>query len=507
MKRAILKNLSASELYKNAIKIKNMDISSSGALLAYSGKICGRCPKNKRIVLDENTKNIWWGPVNIPISPEQYALYKNESVEYLNQYDGNVYQMDAYAGWDDNNKIKIRLYTTNEYHALFFKNLLVPLGSDDNQFNLSNDIFIIYDTSEIKLSDLNIPIDNGLGDIIVGMNFTSMDMILYGTQYAGEIKKGILTLMMYLMPIKGNLTLHSSANIKDDNLCLFFGLSGTGKTTLSANNERFLIGDDEHVWTNEGVFNVEGGCYAKCIGLDRYKEPEIFEAIKFGAVVENIVHNDNFEIDFNNDSITENTRCAYPLNYIENALIPATVNAHPQTIIFLMCDSFGLLPPVAKLQYEQAIDFFIAGYTSKIAGTEVGIKEPVPVFSACFGEPFLIWHPKRYGELLKEKLDKYKPTVWILNTGWVGGPYGKGERISIKLTRTILNAIHNNDINEFESFPIFNFEIPKIIKTKNDTIDSNILNPQINFPSSDYLTKLDELHKLFYKQINNLTKY
>lgn len=515
MQRPILKNLSTSKLYKHAIKLKNMDVSSSGALLAYSGNICGRSPKNKRIVMDENTQNIWWGPVNIPIDPKQYNSYKNESINYLETYNGNVYQIDAYAGWDEDNKIKLRLYTTNEYHALFFKDLLVhvtnKIGSSEehykDEFDSINDnsIFIIYDTSEVKLSDLkNIPKDNNLGDTIVGMNFTSMDMILYGTQYAGEIKKGILTLMMYLMPIKNNLTLHSSANIKDDNLCLFFGLSGTGKTTLSANIDRFLIGDDEHVWTDKGVFNVEGGCYAKCIKLDKNKEPEIYEAIKFGAVLENVVHNEDFEVDYDADTITENTRCAYPLNHIKNALIPATVSIHPQTIIFLMCDSFGLLPPVAKLTYDQAFDFFIAGYTSKIAGTEVGIKEPIPVFSACFGEPFLVWHPTRYGELLKEKLNKYKPTVWILNTGWINGPYGVGKRISIKLTRTILNAIHNNEIKEFELFPIFNFEIPKEIKSGDELITSDVLNPQIKYQSNDYLEKLENLHKLFYKQIDSM---
>ena len=488
-------------LYNDAMHNKKYNMSSTGALLAYSGTICGRCPQNKRIVKDDNTKNIWWGNVNIPIENDLYQAYKTESINYLKNHN-NLYELHLYAGWDASHKIKIILYTTNPYHALFLKDLLIPT---DEIFESCD--FTIYDTSELSLSSIQIDdtieLDPKLKDTLVGLNFTDMSMLIYGTEYAGEIKKGILTLMMYLMPLKGFLPLHSSANINGDNLALFFGLSGTGKTTLSADPNRNLIGDDEHVWTNTGVFNIEGGCYAKCINLNPKNEPDIYNAIKYGSVLENVVHDQNFVVNYDNCAITENTRCAYPLSYINNAIIPAVVDVHPINVIFLTCDSFGLLPPIAKLSYEQAIDFFIAGYTSKVAGTEVGITEPVAVFSACFGEPFLVWHPKRYGELLKLKLDQHKPNIWILNTGWVNGPYGTGKRISISTSRQILNDIHSGSLiqQNFVKFPVFNFEIPTSFSGQ----DNSILDPRNTFPNTDkYIDQLQTLHNNIYKKINSL---
>lgn len=494
-------DLTPSELYFDSIKYNNFSISSTGALLAYSGANTGRCPKDKRIVYDDNTANIWWGNVNIPISSELYDVYKSHSVRYLeNQY--NVYQINAYAGWDLENRIKIVLYTTNPYHALFVRNLLIPTS----EIFLEPD-FTIYDTSELLLSHISIPenvqADPTLDNTLVALNFTSKTMLIYGTEYAGEIKKGILTLEMYLMPIVNHLPLHSSANIRDDNLCLFFGLSGTGKTTLSADPLRYLIGDDEHVWTDKGVFNVEGGCYAKCINLSCENEPDIYRAIKYGAVLENVVYDEKLNVKYDDSTITENTRCAYPLHYIDNAIIPATVDIHPANIVFLMCDSFGLLPPVAKLSHSQAIDFFIAGYTSKIAGTEIGITKPVATFSACFGEPFLVWHPRSYGELLKEKLSKHQPNVWILNTGWINGPYGVGSRISISVTRKILDAIHDSTLcaQPFTNFPIYNIDIP----VSYPGIDDNIFDPRKSYPDiNSYMDKLQALHDKFLDKINNL---
>ena len=492
-----------SELYVDSIKHQNFNISSTGALLAYSGKNTGRCPRDKRIALDESTKNIWWGSVNIPISIDLYNTYKYAAVDYLENHP-NIYQVNAYAGWDLENRIKIILYTTNAYHALFFRNLLIPT---EEKFDDNDSCFKIYDTSELLLSSIEIPenikSDSTLTDTLIALNFTSKDMLIYGTQYAGEIKKGVLTLMMYLMPIKNYLCLHSSANIVDDNLCLFFGLSGTGKTTLSADPKRYLIGDDEHVWTEKGVFNVEGGCYAKCINLSKENEPDIYNAIRYGAVLENVVHDKKFNVKYSDSTITENTRCAYPLHYIDNAIIPASVDIHPVNVVFLMCDSFGLLPPVALLSHEQAIDFFIAGYTSKIAGTEIGITEPQATFSSCFGEPFLVWHPKQYGELLKQKLSKYQPNVWVLNTGWINGPYGIGNRISISITRKILDAIHDGTLvtQQFTNFPIFDIKIP----INYTGIDESIFDPRKSYPNIDsYMDKLQVLHDKFYDKINKL---
>lgn len=484
-----------SDLYKDAIVYENINLSSTGALLTYSGEKTGRSPKDKRIVYDDNTKDIWWGNVNIPMKKDLFEFYKKNAVEYLNQQT-RLYQIDTYAGWE--NKVKVRLYCTSAYHALFMLDMLIPSKEKFDQPD-----FTIYNVGELSLSQYTKTVDNKsmiddkLKDTLVGIDFTSMEMVIYGTRYAGEMKKGILTLLMYLAPIKGHLPLHSSANVKDDNLCLFFGLSGTGKTTLSADPSRKLIGDDEHVWTDDGVYNIEGGCYAKCINLKEEHEPEIFRSIKYGAVLENVVHHD-YIVDYADDSITENTRCAYPLEFIPNALIPASVHIQPKNIVLLVCDTFGLLPPVAKLTHEQAVYFFISGYTSKIPGTEVGVKVPEAVFSACFGEPFIVWNPKRYGELLKEKLDKYNPTVWLLNTGWVEGPYGVGHRVSIKNSRKMLENIHNGQLEKerFVEYPVFNFLVPENCQG----VENKILDPRNSVNDlGGYLTKLKDLNEKFEK--------
>jgi phosphoenolpyruvate carboxykinase (ATP) len=497
-------NPTISQLYQDAAK-KGMYTSSTGALLAYSGDITGRSPKDKRIVYDDNTKDIWWGSVNIPISPLLYSIYKTAAAQYLKNSD-ILYSVDCYAGWNEDYRIKVRLYTTNPYHALFIRNLLIFTGEVFDEID-----FTIYDVSELKLGDIKVDDeikDNNLKDTLVGLNFTTNDMILYGSEYAGELKKAIFTLFMYLLPLKNSLCLHSSANVdlNRENLCMFFGLSGTGKTSLSVSADRLLIGDDEHGFVSDGmgnvnVFNIEGGNYAKCINLDKNKEPDIFGAIKYGAVIENVVVNKDYEVMYDDCSITENTRCAYPLSHINNAVIPATVNLYPKNIIFLTCDSFGLLPPLAKLNHEQAYDFFIAGFTSKLAGTEQGIKEPTAVFSSCFGEPFLIWSPKRYGELLKSRLEEFGSQVWLLNTGWVGGGVGVGKRISILISRLLVTAIHSGEINncEFSKFPVFGFEIPK----KCGDIGEDILNPLVNYPGENYLEKLEELSGKFRDKINS----
>ena len=402
-------NPSVSELYFDAIINEKLNISSTGAILAYSGEKTGRSPKDKRIVSDDNTKDIWWGSVNIPLRKDLFNHYRDCAVDYLSndlsKMNRVLYQIDAYANWNDKDKVKIRLYCSSAYSALFLLDMLIPTGSPKglvapfghavNAYNNkpfdSEPDFTIYNVGELNLENFKpspISSDPSLTSTLVAIDFTQGQMVIYGTKYAGEMKKGILTLMMYLMPIKKQLPLHSSANVDNDinNLCVFFGLSGTGKTTLSSDSTRKLIGDDEHVWTSDGLFNIEGGCYAKCINLQRDMEPEIFNAIKYGAVLENVVVDPTYNVKFDDESITENTRCAYPLHYIPNALIPANVNIHPTNIILLTCDVFGILPPIAKLDYEQAVYYFISGYTSKVSGTEIGIDTPQAVFSACFGD-------------------------------------------------------------------------------------------------------------------------
>lgn len=480
-------NPSTSKLYQDSIKLFNGKLTDKGSLVVYSGLNTGRCPKAKRVITSEN---IWWSGTNISMNPELYKIYKKYARKIAKPY-----VIDAYAGWDES--IKVRICCIDPYHALFMKNMLIP---SEKQFD--NPDFTIYNVGSISLESVCVPEnikDSTLSNTLIAINFEEKDMIIYGTNYAGEMKKGILSLMMFLMPIKNHLPLHSSANIDNDgNTTLFFGLSGTGKTTLSTDPNRYLIGDDEHVWTDKGIFNIEGGCYAKCSGLSQKSEPDIYNAIKYGSILENVIMNDDGSVNYNDISITENTRASYPLNFIEKVKIPAIGN-HPNNIILLTCDAFGLLPPVAKLSVDQAIFMFINGYTSKTPGTEVGIKEPIATFSSCFGEPFIVWSPKKYGELLKEKLIKYKSKVWMVNTGYIGGSYNTGKRISINYSRAIINAIHDNHLNDFESFPYFNFEIPLYCPN----IPNEILNPINSWNNKEeYNIQLEKLYDNFVENFN-----
>ena len=483
-------NLSLSFLYVRAIKDFGSRISSVGALVAYSGTKTGRSPKDKRFVYNDRSKHIWWGDVNIAISQELHNCYLDHAKMYIKNQK-NYYILDAYAGWDPSHRMKIRIYCHHPYHALFMQNMLIPSTTpftEDEKID-----FTIYNVGHLELPETNY--DNTLKNTLISLDLENRNMIIYGTEYAGEMKKGILTLMMYEMPLKGFLPLHSSCNINPNNgnSSLFLALSGCGKTSLSADPDRTLIGDDEHVWTDTGIFNVEGGCYAKCINLSQKNEPEIFAAIRFGSVLENIVLKNDGTANYDDTSITKNTRCSYPLNYIEKVQIPA-ICGHPNNIILLTCDAFGLLPPVAKLNTDQAVFQFICGYTSKIPGTEMGISEPIPVFSSCFGEPFIVWSPILYGELLRKKLEKHNANVWLVNTGWIGGPYGVGKRISIKYSRTIINAIHNNTLTKYVKFPHFGFNIP----IKCEGIPADILDPRNLWEDkNEYDSKLIELYHKF----------
>jgi len=480
----VYRNLSTAELYEQALDPqinwtndpigRPVCIASNGALVAYSSDRTGRSPKERRIVKDDfSSKEVYWSDVNIPMEPKSYDINRSRTVDYLNRA-RKIYVLDGFAGWDPEYRLKVRVIAEWPYHALFMKNMLVePTRKELAEFE-GDDNFTILNAGEFR-ADLNTPGVKNKTSVVV--NFKKMEMSVIGTLYAGEMKKGLFGVMNTLMPIKGQLSMHASANEgKDKDISIFFGLSGTGKTTLSADPNRFLIGDDEHVWTNNGIFNIEGGCYAKCCFLRREKEPDIYDAMKFGTVMENVLftNQNDREINYDDITITENTRASYPLQFIKNCKIPA-VGGHPKNMIFLTCDAYGVMPPVAKLTPEQAMYQFISGYTAKVAGTEVGIKEPVATFSSCFGEAFIPLHPYRYAALLAEKIKKHNTDVWLVNSGWSGGAYPNGGRMSIKLTRSIIDAIHSGELKTIptKQMDIFGLHIPE----RCPGVDSKLLFP------------------------------
>ncbi|UKJ87926.2 phosphoenolpyruvate carboxykinase [Theileria orientalis] len=398
----VLHNSCIPLLYHHALRYEaHTELTSTGALSCLSGEKTGRSPLDKRTVLDDNTRyTVWWDSVNIPIDLESFNMNKKLAIDFINTNE-RIYVTDAFAGWDPDHRLKVRVVSIRAYHALFMHNLLI-VPSQDELKDFKPD-FTIYNAGPC---DAKPSIPGVTSNTSICINYTSMEMIILGSEYAGEMKKGILTLMMYILPQKGLLPLHSSCNVdRSGNVTLFFGLSGTGKTTLSTEPNRLLIGDDEHVWTDRGVFNIEGGCYAKCKDLSKDHEPEIFDAIKFGSVLENVVLDEtNKVVDYKDVSITENTRCAYPLEFIKNVKLPALVNNHPNNVIFLTCDAFGALPPVSLLNTSQAIYHFVSGYTTKMVGTEIGVNKPTATFSACYAGPFLALSPLVYADLLYEKL-------------------------------------------------------------------------------------------------------
>lgn len=469
----VLRNAPPARLYQEALQFDGAEISSSGAIAVNSGEKTGRCPKEKRVVDQASIHDdVWWGEINIPLSDESFGKVRQQAVEFLNNRD-KIYVVDGFGGWDPANRIKVRIICTRAYHALFMHNMLIrPTAEELADFGDPD--YTIFNAGQAS-ADTSIEGVNQTTS--VSLNFEAGEMVILGTEYAGEMKKGVFTIMNYLMPNKDVLSMHCSCNEGDDNdVALFFGLSGTGKTTLSADQSRQLIGDDEHCWTDTGVFNIEGGCYAKCINLSAEKEPEIFNAIRFGSVLENTVQDSKtHEVDYDNVSLTQNTRCSYPIEYIDNAKIPC-VGPHPKNIIFLTCDAFGVLPPVSRLTPEQAMYHFISGYTAKVAGTEEGVTEPQTTFSACFGAPFLVCHPTRYAEMLAAKMNEHGANAWLINTGWSGGSYGDGSRISLKYTRAIIDSIHRGTLQsaEFSNDPVFGLSIPNGC----EDVPSEILNPR-----------------------------
>lgn len=492
------RNASPAQLYEDAIKNEGAVISSSGALINFSGKKTGRSPKDKRIVYEETSKDdIWWGSVNIKMDEHTFEINRERAIDYLNTRD-NVYVFDGFAGWDPKYRIKVRVICARAYHALFMNNMLIR-PTEEELASFGEPDFIIYNAGQFPANRFT----KGMSSTTsVEINFKRMEMVILGTEYAGEMKKGVFSVMHYLQPVKfGQLSLHSSANVGMDkgDVTLFFGLSGTGKTTLSADPRRLLIGDDEHVWSDNGVFNIEGGCYAKCVNLSREKEPEIYDAIRFGSILENVVYNPlTRKPDYDDVSITENTRCAYPIEYIPNAKIPCIVERQPSNIIMLTCDAFGVLPPISKLSPEQASYHFLAGYTSKTPGTEDGVLEPIPTFSTCYSAPFIVLHPSRYADMLAERMAKYNVSCWLVNTGWTGGKFGTGKRCKLSYTRRIVDAIHSGELldAEYETFDVFGLQIP----TKIEGVPRELLNPKLAWADKDaFEREVRKLGSMFQK--------
>jgi phosphoenolpyruvate carboxykinase (ATP) len=452
-------NLSPSSLYEHAIRFdKDASIAENGALVAYSGAKTGRSPKDKRVVKHpDSEKDIWWGAVNIPCDDHTFAINRQRALDYLNTREW-LYCFDGFAGWDPKYRIKVRVICSRPYHALFMHTMLIrPTKQELAEFGKPD--FTIYNAGAFPANRLT----TGMASTTsIDLSLEDRELIILGTEYAGEMKKGVFTVANYFGPKRGILSMHCSATAdrQTGRSSLLFGLSGTGKTTLSADAKRHLIGDDEHCWSDDGIFNIEGGCYAKAINLTPENEPDIFQALRFGAVLENVVLDGDHGVDYTDTSITQNTRGAYPIQFIHSAKIPC-VAGHPTDVIFLTCDAFGVLPPVSSLSPAHAMYHFISGYTAKVAGTEMGVTEPQATFSPCFGGPFLVWHPSKYAELLATKMKQHNARVWLVNTGWGGGAHGTGKRISLKHTRAIIDAIHAGALAQAKTQrdPIFGFEV------------------------------------------------
>ena len=465
-------NPSFEELEEDEIENGEAKISTSGAAMIDTGIFTGRSPKDKYFVdQPPSNEHIAWGDINQPIKREIYEELLGTTIDQLSE--GDIYVMDVFVGSSPASRRKIRFISEVAWQAHFVKNMFIrPTEEELEDFEPD---FVVYNACKTVDEKWK---EHGLNsEVFVVFNVEDGVGIIGGTWYGGEMKKGIFSMMNYWLPLEGKLSMHCSANVgKEGDVCLFFGLSGTGKTTLSTDPNRALIGDDEHGWDDDGVFNFEGGCYAKVINLDPESEPEIYGAIRKDALLENVVYDDDGVIDYSDSSKTENTRVSYPIHHIENHK-EDLMAGHPNNIIFLTADAFGVLPPVSKLSKEQAMYYFLSGYTAKVAGTERGITEPVATFSACFGEAFLPLHPTVYAKLLGQKIDEHDVHVYLVNTGWTGGPYGVGKRMSIKDTRACINGILNGSINdaEFDTLDIFNLSIPKALE---GVKDNTVLNPR-----------------------------
>ena len=476
----VLRNLPVEDIIENIVDHQEGTLGLNGAVMVDTGRYTGRSPKDKYFVDEESSnKNLWWGPVNAKIDESIFDDLYEQVVDYYNHSDdSNTYVFDGFAGADPTYRLNVRIIAKKAWQAHFAHNMFIrPENGELDGFNPD---FTIINASDVYNEKFEAYGMHSKTFIIFHM--AKQIAIIGGTEYGGEMKKGIFSVLNYMLPLQGVLAMHCSANVdkNGENPAIFFGLSGTGKTTLSTDPERPLIGDDEHGWSDDGIFNFEGGCYAKVIDLNPEHEPDIYNAIRHGALLENVVFDEETkEIDFTDDSKTQNTRVSYPLNYIDNSVYgqgKPSMSGHPETIIFLTCDAYGILPPVSKLTPEQAMYHFISGYTAKVAGTERGITEPVATFSPCFGGPFLTLHPLKYAELLKQKMNQHQVPAYLVNTGWVGASAQSGaKRISLPVTRQIIHATLDGSIDSsaFEADPYFGIMVPQCL----GDIDPDILVP------------------------------
>ena len=495
-------NLSSEELTQIAIDLNQAKLTSSGAITINTGEFTGRSPRDRFIVKDAITENsVWWGDINLPFDSDKFDALYEKVINYLSGKE--IYVRDAYACADDAYRMNIRI--VNEYswsnmfaHNMFLRPTIDEINNFDAEWTIINAPGFMADPNIDGTRQHNFAI----------LNFTKKTILIGGTGYTGEIKKGIFSALNFILPFQKNvLAMHCSANIgKEGDTAIFFGLSGTGKTTLSADPNRNLIGDDEHGWSDNSVFNFEGGCYAKCIDLTAEKEPDIFAAIKAGALLENISFKEGTnEVDFEDGSKTENTRVSYPIHHIRNIAIPS-IGGTPKNIFFLTCDAFGVLPPISKLNPGQAMYHFISGYTAKVAGTEAGIIEPQTTFSACFGAPFMPLHPTKYAQMLGNKMQEHNVNVWLINTGWSGGEYGVGKRMSLKYTRAMITAALNGELAnvDFETHNIFGLEMPSICPN----VPTELLNPRNTWDNkSAYDSKVNELAEAFNSNFEQFAEY
>ena len=496
------RNLSPAALYEEAIRRNEAAVVSTGALTAETGKHTGRSPRDKFFVKEPTSQDaIWWHPGNQPIASAKFDQLLARMEEYISSHD--VYTQDVFACADPRFRLRVRVITELAWHSLFARNLFIRPTADE-LMNFEPD-FTVMSLTSVHADPQS---DGTHSETFILVNLGRRIVIIGGTGYAGEIKKSIFTALNYLLPAQGVFPMHCSANTEPDgsDIALFFGLSGTGKTTLSAEPSRRLIGDDEHGWSDRGVFNFEGGCYAKTIRIHKESEPEIYTATEsFGTILENVVYDPRTRIpDYDSDEKTENTRAAYPIDLIPNAVLGG-MGSHPHNVMFLSADAFGVLPPVSRLDEDQIRHYFLSGYTAKVAGTERGVTEPEPIFSTCFAAPFLVLPPERYADMLIERVKRHHVDVWMLNTGWVGGPYGVGERMSIAHTRAIVRAILQGDLRGASTHvdPVFGLQIPNRVPG----VPREVLDTRESWPDpEDYDRQAARLREMFDKNIGVIGK-
>lgn len=499
--RKVYWNLPTEALYEEVIFRGEGQISTSGPLVVNTGKHTARAANDKFIAFEPSTSdNVWWGQYNRPYSREKFDELFSRLQGFLQGRD--LFVQDCYGGSDPAYRLPVRIITEFAWHSLFARNMFLKPATNEEYRRHVPEFTVIAVPSFKSFPQM----DQTPAETFIVINFDQRVCIIGNTGYAGEIKKSVFTVLNYLLPLEGVMTMHCSANVGSaGDTALFFGLSGTGKTTLSADPNRGLIGDDEHGWSDTSVFNFEDGCYAKVIGLSSTAEPEIFATTgRFGTVLENVVYDPvTRSIDFDDDTLTENTRASYPLNFIANA-VPSRMGGHPKNIVFLTCDASGVMPPIARLTPDQALYHFISGYTAKVGGTEIGLgSEPEITFSACFGAPFMVHHPAFYANLLKLKIERYQAKCWLVNTGWVGGPYGTGKRISIRHTRNLLNAALGGKLDDVEYYtdPIFGFEVPKTCPE----VPESVLYPASSWSSPEEYTR--KYKGLAARFIDNFKKF